>query len=60
MEKLSQEAQREFAQIESSRKPIVAAIMGTCMGGGLELAMACQYRIAVNTAKTQLGLPEVN
>ncbi|VDD93908.1 unnamed protein product, partial [Enterobius vermicularis] len=59
VEKLSQEAQREFAQIESSRKPIVAAIMGTCMGGGLELAMACQYRIAVNTAKTQLGLPEV-
>lgn len=58
-ERLSREAQHNFARIESSRKPIVAAIMGTCMGGGLELALACHYRIAVNTAKTAIGLPEV-
>lgn len=33
--------------------------MGTCMGGGLELALACHYRIAVNNSKTQLAFPEV-
>lgn len=33
--------------------------MGTAMGGGLELALACHYRIAVNDKKTQLALPEV-
>ncbi len=43
--------------IENSPKPIVAAIHGTALGGGLELALACHYRIAVNTAR--LGLPEV-
>lgn len=46
-------------RLEKSTKPIVAAIMGTCMGGGLELALACHYRLAVNDAKTQLALPEV-
>jgi 3-hydroxyacyl-CoA dehydrogenase len=43
--------------IEDSPKPIVAAINGICFGGGLELAMACHYRIASATA--QLGQPEV-
>ena len=42
-----------------SGKPIVAAINGTCLGGGLELALACHYRIATESPKTQLGLPEV-
>jgi 3-hydroxyacyl-CoA dehydrogenase len=46
-----------FDQIESSDKPIVAAIHGTALGGGLELAMACHYRVAVATAR--FGLPEV-
>ena len=46
-------------QLASSNKPIVAAIMGSCLGGGLEVALACHYRIAVNDKKTQLGLPEV-
>lgn len=58
-EKISVEAQRWFSRIEKSKKPFVAAIMGTCMGGGLELALACHYRIAVNTPKTSLALPEV-
>lgn len=49
----------KFFRLEKSKKPIVAAIMGTCMGGGLELALACHYRIAVNDSKTQLALPEV-
>lgn len=58
-EKISRDAQIQFERIENSKKPIVAAIMGTCMGGGLELALACHYRIAVNDLKTQLALPEV-
>jgi hypothetical protein len=43
--------------IETSAKPVVAAIAGTCLGGGLELAMAAHYRVA--TADAKLGLPEV-
>jgi len=43
--------------LEGARKPIVAAIGGACMGGGLELAMACHYRVAVK--KAQIALPEV-
>ncbi|MFZ0500941.1 MAG: 3-hydroxyacyl-CoA dehydrogenase NAD-binding domain-containing protein [Steroidobacteraceae bacterium] len=42
---------------DQSSKPIVAAIHGTALGGGLELALACQYRIAVPSAR--IGLPEV-
>ncbi len=38
---------------------MVAAIHGACLGGGLELALACHYRIATDHPKTQLGLPEV-
>src|SRR5882762_10023639 len=46
-----------FALIESSPKPVVAAINGLALGGGLELAMACHYRVAA--AAAQLGQPEV-
>jgi 3-hydroxyacyl-CoA dehydrogenase len=45
-------------RIENAGKPVIAAIHGTCLGGGMELALTCHYRIAVPTAK--LGLPEVN
>ncbi|CAI4221195.1 unnamed protein product [Auanema sp. JU1783] len=58
-EAISKEGQEQFFKLEKSDKPIVAAIMGSCMGGGLELALACHYRIAVNDKKTQLALPEV-
>src|SRR5258706_3032936 len=43
--------------IENSRKPVIAAIHGTALGGGLEVALACHYRVAVPSARC--GLPEV-
>ena len=43
--------------VESSPKPVVAAINGVCMGGGLELSLGCNYRIA--TPDASMGLPEV-
>ncbi len=48
-----------FNRIENLRVPVVAAIHGFCLGGGLELAMACHYRIASREEGTRLGLPEV-
>ena len=44
--------------IENSPKPVIAAIHGTALGGGLEVALTCHYRIAVPSSKC--GLPEVN
>ncbi len=44
-------------EVEDSAKPIIAAIGGVCMGGGLELAMACHYRVGVPGAR--IALPEV-
>ncbi len=43
--------------VEASDKPVIAAISGACMGGGLELALACHYRVATEDA--QIALPEV-
>ena len=48
---------RLIEKVEQSRKPVVAAISGTCLGGGLELAMGAHYRVASRSAR--LGLPEV-
>ena len=45
---LSRECQEFFARVEGSSKPVVAAIMGPCLGGGLEAAMSCHYRVAVD------------
>ena len=45
------------AALEASKVPVIAAIKGACLGGGLELALACRWRIAAPNAK--LGLPEV-
>jgi 3-hydroxyacyl-CoA dehydrogenase len=50
--------QQVLARIEDSPKPVVAAIHGTCLGGGLETALVCHYRVAVPSAIC--GLPEVN
>ena len=58
-ERLSFEGQEIVSRVETLSKPVVAAIHGACLGGGLELALACHYRIATDHPKTQLGLPEV-
>jgi 3-hydroxyacyl-CoA dehydrogenase / enoyl-CoA hydratase / 3-hydroxybutyryl-CoA epimerase len=58
-ERLSFEGQETVSRLETSHKPIVAAINGACLGGGLEVALACHYRIATDHPKTLLGLPEV-
>ncbi|XP_043593368.1 trifunctional enzyme subunit alpha, mitochondrial [Bombus pyrosoma] len=57
--KICSDGQKVLETIEKSQKPVVAAIQGSCLGGGLEVAMACHYRLAVNDQKTSLGLPEV-
>jgi 3-hydroxyacyl-CoA dehydrogenase/enoyl-CoA hydratase/3-hydroxybutyryl-CoA epimerase len=46
-------------RLEAAPIPVVAAIHGFCLGGGLEIALACHYRIVVDDEATQLGLPEV-
>src|SRR5687767_6042516 len=58
-ERLSFQGQETVSRVETFHKPIVAAIHGACLGGGLELALACHYRIGTDHPKTQLGLPEV-
>ncbi|WP_432692756.1 fatty acid oxidation complex subunit alpha FadJ [Morganella morganii] len=56
---LSESGQRLFNLIENYPLPVVAAIHGSCLGGGLELAMACRSRVVTDSDKTRLGLPEV-
>ena len=56
---LVEDLKASLRKLETSGKPVVAAITGTALGGGLELALACHYRIAIDSPKTKLGLPEV-
>ncbi|EKE83802.1 multifunctional fatty acid oxidation complex subunit alpha [Idiomarina xiamenensis 10-D-4] len=58
-ESLARQGQAMFDRIEQLPVPVVAAIHGACLGGGLELAMACHYRVCSDDERTQLGLPEV-
>lgn len=57
--RMSRDGQLLMQRVADTSKPVVAAIHGACLGGGLELALACHYRVASDHAKTQLGLPEV-
>lgn len=52
-------AQEIMNRIADFGRPVVAAIHGACLGGGLELALACSYRIATEHPKTTIGLPEI-
>lgn len=56
--RLAAGGQEMMNRIEASKKPFVAAIMGSCLGAGAEVAMACHYRVAVKD-KSKIGLPEV-
>lgn len=57
--KLVRQGQQLFDRIEGLQCPTVAVINGVCLGGGLELAMACDYRVALAGDDRILGLPEV-
>lgn len=56
---LSRNGQKAMQRIADLPFPVVAAIHGACLGGGLELALACTARVAADDKKTKLGLPEV-
>jgi len=57
--RLSRDGQAMLDRIADSPKPVVAAIHGVCVGGGLELVLACHYRVATDHPKTVLASPEV-
>ncbi len=50
----------QLRRLETFGKPVVAALNGTALGGGLELALACHYRVAIDDPRAKFGLPEVN
>jgi 3-hydroxyacyl-CoA dehydrogenase / enoyl-CoA hydratase / 3-hydroxybutyryl-CoA epimerase len=59
LEGLSRTGHEILLRIEKFRKPVIAAIHGSCMGGGTELALACHYRIVSDHSSTKIALPEV-
>ena len=58
-EALSRKGQELMTLVDDFPRPIIAAINGACLGAGYELALACHWRIATDSPKTQIGLPEV-
>lgn len=58
-EAISARGQAVFGRLVALPAPTVAMISGPCLGGGLELALACDYRLVFDKGSTQLGLPEV-
>lgn len=59
-EQKARDGQHVFASLEALPIPTIAVIDGPALGGGLELALACRYRLVSDNTKTQLGLPEVS
>lgn len=57
--KMIEELKGDLRTIETLGVPVVAALNGTALGGGWEIALGCHYRIAINDPKTKFGLPEV-
>lgn len=58
-ERLAADGQEMLERVARFPKPIAVGIQGACLGGGLEFALACHYRVASDHPKTQIGLPEV-
>src|SRR2546427_10665509 len=58
-ERLSAGGQEMLDRIAKFPKPVAVGVHGACLGGGLEFALACRYRVASDNPRTQLGLPEV-
>ena len=55
-----EEVKAQLRVLETIGKPVVAALNGTALGGGLEIALACHHRIAVDDGRSEFGLPEVS
>lgn len=56
---LAEEYKAFLRRIETMGKPVACAINGTALGGGLELALACHFRVCINEPRVKIGLPEV-
>jgi 3-hydroxyacyl-CoA dehydrogenase/enoyl-CoA hydratase/3-hydroxybutyryl-CoA epimerase len=59
IEQLSKDGHKILNRIAGFKKPIAVAVHGSCMGGGLELSLACHYRVCSDSSKTVFALPEV-
>ncbi|MCP9291484.1 fatty acid oxidation complex subunit alpha FadJ [Gracilimonas sediminicola] len=59
IEQLSKDGHKILNRIAGFSKPIAVAVHGSCMGGGLELSLACHYRVCSDSSKTVFALPEV-
>ncbi|HWI66633.1 MAG TPA: enoyl-CoA hydratase/isomerase family protein, partial [Symbiobacteriaceae bacterium] len=60
LRRLNREWRRAFYGLERIPQPTIAAISGHCLGGGLEFALCCDYRLMVDDEKSHIGLTEVN
>ena len=56
---MSERLKKDLRRLETIGKPVVAALNGTALGGGLEVALACHHRVAINDDRIKFGFPEV-